>query len=105
MATKSEELPEGLDSSSVILKDGFQLENCDHWLMLRKIESANATLIATTEIHRLENWCSEFDRVILLSKGKVVADGEPFVVKAKVDAEGYRGFLEADQKVLRSWIP
>lgn len=73
-----------LNASCVVLKDGFQTETDDHWEMMRRIRDIGGTLIASTEIHRLDNWRPGFDRILLLVEGKVQDIGVADKVRAEL---------------------
>jgi hypothetical protein len=93
-----------LNRSCVVLKDGFQFEKDNHQEMLRCVWEAGATMIASTEIHRLDHWSGEFDSLLLLVEGEVRFSGTAEALIAEVRrGDCLSSVGSEDAGVLRRW--
>jgi ABC-2 type transport system ATP-binding protein len=73
----------------------------DFWVSMRGVAARGKTVLFAT--HYLEEADAYADRVVLMARGKVVADGTPTEIKANVGARTIRGTLPgADLSVLGS---
>ena len=63
----------------------------DFWRSMREVAAQGKTIIFAT--HYLEEADEYADRVILMARGRIVADGSPTVIKARVGARTIRATL------------
>jgi ABC-2 type transport system ATP-binding protein len=64
----------------------------DFWNIMRSVAASGKTIIFAT--HYLEEADTYADRIILMARGRVVADGPPTEIKAKVGGRVIRATLE-----------
>jgi ABC-2 type transport system ATP-binding protein len=68
------------------------------WQQMRRLASAGRTLLLTT--HYLEEADALADRIIVLSKGRIVADGPPHAIKASAAGRRVRCVTALDDLTL-----
>jgi ABC-2 type transport system ATP-binding protein len=64
----------------------------DFWNIMREVAAEGKTVIFAT--HYLEEADSYADRIVLMARGRIVADGPPTEIKAKVGGRVIRATLE-----------
>jgi ABC-2 type transport system ATP-binding protein len=64
----------------------------DFWNIMRSVAASGKTVIFAT--HYLEEADSYADRIVLMARGRIVADGPPTEIKAKVGGRVIRATLE-----------
>jgi ABC-2 type transport system ATP-binding protein len=73
----------------------------DFWTAMREVASRGKTVIFAT--HYLEEADAYADRIVLMARGQVVADGPPTEIKAKVGGRTIRATLpDVDPSALRA---
>jgi ABC-2 type transport system ATP-binding protein len=73
----------------------------DFWTVMRAVAATGKTVLFAT--HYLEEADAYSDRVVLLARGRIVADGPPTEIKAKVGGRTIRATLPgAEQAALRA---
>ncbi|HTV12082.1 MAG TPA: ABC transporter ATP-binding protein [Acidimicrobiales bacterium] len=75
----------------------------DFWASMRGVAASGKTVLFAT--HYLEEADAYADRVILMARGKVVADGSPTEIKGKVGARTIRATLEGAREMELSSLP
>jgi ABC-2 type transport system ATP-binding protein len=65
----------------------------DFWNIMRSVAASGKTVIFAT--HYLEEADAYADRIVLMARGRIVADGPPTEIKAKVGGRVIRATLEA----------
>ena len=75
----------------------------EFWASMRAVAAQGKTVVFAT--HYLEEADAFADRVVLMARGKVVADGTPTEVKARVGARTVRGTLAAPDLAALGALP
>jgi len=75
----------------------------DFWNVMREVAAEGKTVIFAT--HYLEEADAYADRIVLMARGRIVADGPPTEIKAKVGGRVIRATLENVDAAELSLIP
>jgi ABC-2 type transport system ATP-binding protein len=75
----------------------------DFWLAMRQVASRGKTIVFAT--HYLEEADAYADRIVLMARGRVVADGPPTEIKARVGSRTIRATLPGVEASVLAALP
>jgi ABC-2 type transport system ATP-binding protein len=71
------------------------------WSVLRRLQDDGTAIVLTT--HYLEEADALADRIVLLAKGRVLADGSPAEIKARADGKRLRARTGVSEQQIARW--